>query len=63
MFDFQLTSNVLWKFEWTRWNKNFPKTVAIVGKIKPPQIRRVSEAGFELPLRSVGARGKYELRS
>ena len=35
----------------------------MVGKIKPPQISRVKDAGFEVPLRSVGTRGKYVVRS
>ena len=34
--------------------------MAIVGKIKPPQIKRVKDAGFELRLRSVGTRRRYD---
>lgn len=37
--------------------------VAIVGNIRPPQISLVKDAGFELPLRSVGTRGKCDARS
>ncbi len=57
---FFLTKSVLWKFEWTRWNINFPNIVAIVGNIRPPQISLVNDAGLEFPLRSVGTRGKYD---
>ena len=57
---FQLTKSVRWKFEWTRWNMNLPNIVAIVGKIRPPQIKRVNDAGFEFKLRSVGTRRRHE---
>ncbi len=37
--------------------------VAIVGNIRPPQISLVNDAGLEFPLRSVGTRGKHDVRS
>lgn len=44
------------------WNKSFPTIVAIVGRIKPPQMVRVNETGSEFDVyATAGVRGKYSL--